>query len=158
MTSHILDAPPRIKRLFAEGTAVQINIGRSAARVYRISENGRSLYLKIQPLAAQYPFTREAQVLRWLQGKLPVPELLDHTRGAEYEYLLLSALPGRNCVEARKMLPHSQIVRLLAVGLRMVHAVEIADCPLDGRIDVKLQQARYNVAHHNVAQIGRAHV
>ncbi len=41
--------------------------------------------------------------------------------------------------------PNEIVVRLLATGLRMIHAVPIEACPFDMALDGVIEEARYNV-------------
>ena len=43
--------------------------------------------------------------------------------------------------------PNENIVRLLAAGLRMVHAVSIEECPFDMTLDGVIEEARHNVVN-----------
>ena len=65
----------------------------------------------------------------------------------EYEYLLMSEVPGDNCVDAMARLDNDLLVELLAIGLRQIHQVDIAECPFDERIAAKLERAHYHVQH-----------
>jgi len=144
------DAPLNIQKILQGSTVTGIDIGCSNSHVYRIFQNGHSVYLKTQSATAPYSFAHEAEILQWLQGKLPVPEVLEYTCCREHEYLVLSEISGQNCIDAMESLEYSQIVFLLATGLRAIHAVDISACPFDERIDEKLKKARYNVEHNLV--------
>lgn len=142
---------PAVIRPFLQGSMVkEVEIGRSNAHVYQLQKDGQCVYLKTLAVSEMATFARDVQILRWLQGRLPVPEVLAYTQAADYEYLILAEIAGQNCVEAMNTLDHGEIVTLLATGLRTIHALDIADCPFDERIDAKLENARYNVAHHLV--------
>ena len=144
------DAPLSIKRLLQRGDIRVIEIGCSSSHVYRLSNADQTFYLKTQSATAEPSFAHEAAILEWLRERLPVPEVLEFFSGTEHEYLVLSEVPGDNCVDAMALLDHGQIARLLAAGLRMIHGVDIADCPFDERIAAKLKNARYNVEHRLV--------
>ena len=141
------DAPESIRQLLAGSELAAVEIGCSKSDVFRVSRAGRALYLKIQSAGAVPSFEHEAAILDWLRGRLPVPEAIEFFSGKENEYLLMTEVPGLNCVDAMASTDHSQITMLLAEGLRMLHAVEISACPFDERITVKLKNARYNVEH-----------
>lgn len=141
------DASPSIRKMLRGGAVTEIDIGRSNSQVYRVLQNGQYVYLKVQQANEHPTFAHEVELLQWLQTRLPVPKVLEYERGREREYLVLSEVAGQNCVEAMEMVEYSQIVYLLATGLRMIHAVEIDDCPFDERIEAKLKKARYNVEH-----------
>ncbi len=141
------DFPPSIRKMLHGSAIIEIGIGRSNAQVYRVSQNGQHVYLKTHPVTSHFTFAHEVEILQWLQGKLPVPTVLEYGRGREQEYLVLSEIRGQNCVDAMEVLGSRKIVKLLATGLRMIHAVDISDCPFDERVEAKLERARYNVEH-----------
>jgi aminoglycoside 3'-phosphotransferase-2 len=55
--------------------------------------------------------------------------------------LLLTALPGRDAASTPKLEP-ARLVGLLASALRRLHALDAASCPFDGRLDMRIGQAR----------------
>ena len=61
--------PPSIAALLGAGAYRQDEIGRSDASVYLFDD----YVLKARPAGSWD--TRDAQILRWLAGKLPVPPL-----------------------------------------------------------------------------------
>ncbi|MEL6846496.1 MAG: APH(3') family aminoglycoside O-phosphotransferase [Bacteroidota bacterium] len=77
--------------------------------------------------------------------RLSVPRVQSYLIDKEYEYLLISEVPGENCVDAISHLDSARLVELLALGLRQIHQVNIADCPFNERIEAKLKRARYRV-------------
>lgn len=110
--------------------------------MYRLfDEQGPNKYLKIMPLGLSESLAREAEVLRWLEGKLPVPMVMFFACDGNYEFLLMSEIPGvPACDRAfEKDLP--ELIRLLAQGLRMIHSIDISGCPFDQRLSVKMKEA-----------------
>ncbi len=137
--------PPEIQRLIGNKMLAEVEIGHSNAHVYKVAEAG--FYLKTQVVSERLSFSHDVQVLQWLRTKLPVPEVVEFIQTAEQEYLLITEVPGENCVEAMKRLEHTETVRLLAEGLQSIHALGIANCPLREEIDFKLVRAQHNVEH-----------
>ncbi len=140
-------APAAIQRLFQANEIAEIHIGCSSAKVYSIRDGGRTLYLKIHPRSPHFSFSHEVSILHWLTDKLPVPRVQSYITDTEYEYLLLSEVPGDNCVDAMARLDKDRLVELLALGLRQIHQVNIAQCPFDERIETKLERAHYRVRY-----------
>lgn len=138
-------APAEIQALFHTRLITTINIGCSSATVYRVLGDRHTLYLKTHPRSPHFSFAHEVSILQWLSEKLPVPHVQHYLTDAEYEYLLLSEVPGDNCVDAIARLESDRLVELLALGLRQIHQVNIAECPFDERIESKLERARYRV-------------
>ncbi len=129
---------------------IEVNIGCSDSRVYKVINEDYELYLKTLAISKCFSFAHEVQILQWLQKKLPVPEVIEYAKDSEYEYLLLSEISGDNSVEAMEKLKHKEIVFLLATGLRTIHSLDISTCPFDEGIDEKLKNAQYNVDNNLV--------
>lgn len=107
--------------------------------------SGGKRYLKI---AAQNGFDtaleEEARVLEWLHDhhRLSVPHVLYVGADVEHAYLLLSAVPGRMAHDEAFTNDVPHIVRLLAAGLRGIHAVDTTSCPFDRTLDIQLRTVR----------------
>lgn len=125
--------------------AKAIVIGASSAQVYRLSDaTGPVSFLKISPRNELVTLADDAARLRWLVDRLPVARVLAYHEDATHSYLLMSAVPG---VDAATLAERSgtntrQLVRLLAEGLRQIHAVSPADCPFDHRLAREVEHAR----------------
>ncbi|MGO4538594.1 APH(3') family aminoglycoside O-phosphotransferase [Paenibacillus sp. 2TAB19] len=120
----------------------RITLGMSASRTYRLSGERETSYLKVQSLVPYDCLSDERDRIVWLQGKLPVPEVLFYDRDESHEYLLLSEVAGVNASDKiyETMLP--QLMEQLAVGLRAVHDVDITGCPFDRTLNIVLEEAR----------------
>ncbi len=125
----------------------RITIGESSADTLRLDREGESaLYLKVCPSLPHRELLRERERLDWLRGRLPVPEVVHYEVATSREYLLLTSIPGQDAASLSNRIPHKQIVRALAIGLRMVHGIPIGDCPFDATLDKSIEEARNNVA------------
>ncbi|WP_322814354.1 APH(3') family aminoglycoside O-phosphotransferase [Chloroflexus sp.] len=143
LRSHEL--PIAVQRLLQGSSVELMTDGCSAAQVYRIEQDSRCMYLKMQSLADTLSLHVEARILDWLQGKLPVPEVLVYVADDRYEYLVSSEVAGQNGVRAMATLRAEALVELMASGLRMIHALDPATCPFDAGLELRLMQARANV-------------
>lgn len=139
------ELPVAVRQLLQGSSVELITDGCTAAQVYRIEQCGRCMYLKMQSLADTPPLHVEARILDWLQGKLPVPEVLVYVADDRYEYLISTEVAGQNGVRAMATLRPEALVELMASGLRMIHTLDPATCPFDAGIELRLMQARYNV-------------
>ncbi len=145
----ILDTLPVALRKAIAGAAWERIIGgRSGVTVYRLtgSDAREPRYLKIaadDDLQAE--LAAEEARLRWLAGKLPVPHVHEYIGTADGAFLLLSAVPGREASDAAFAGDPARIVRLLAAGLRMLHALDVRDCPFNRSLDATLAAAGENV-------------
>ena len=134
---------------FVEGvTWTRNTIGESLSDTFRLDRSGHAaLYLKIAPRAHWMELLREKKRLDWLQGRLPVPEVVGYETDDQSEYLLLTPLPGRPVATLTVEELNEEIVHLLGTGLRAIHSVSIHDCPFDMTLDREIQRARYNVVN-----------
>lgn len=90
---------------------------------------------------------REARLMEWLQGRLPVPEVLCRETAEGRSYLLMTRLPGRMLCDEAYMERPEELTALAAQGLKLLWQTDISQCPVDARLDVKLAMARYNIEH-----------
>jgi aminoglycoside phosphotransferase len=125
--------------------AKAVTIGESASPVYQLAnEQGPISFLKVCPRSSGLTLADDAARLAWLADRLPVPRLLAYHEDATHTYLLMSAVPGIDAatLAETEQMATAQLVRLLAVGLRQIHAVPVVDCPFDHRLARELAQAR----------------
>lgn len=114
---------------------------RAPSTVVMLSRPGRhSLVLKIGR-----NLDPEARRLRWLKGRLPVPEVVAVASEDGTDYLLMTKLPGRDGSDARAYRDGGRFIELLAHALRTVHAIPIAGCPFPAGIDRLLEIAERRV-------------
>ena len=120
------------------------NIGESGSLIL-IFEN---MVLKIEPTSCQA--NNEYEVLKWLQGKLPVPEIIEFERADNYNYLLMSKLDGTMACDEINLKNPEMIVEALADGLKQLWRIDIDNCPYCNRLDKRLKDADYNIEHNLV--------
>src|SRR5438093_7972119 len=98
---------PSAVAALVEGAAVErVGIGDSGGRVFRIVKPDRErLFLKCAPSHGE--LSREAERLRWLRGKAPVPDVVAFAIENGDEYLLMTGLPGVNGVDAGRRTPEA---------------------------------------------------
>jgi aminoglycoside 3'-phosphotransferase II len=104
-----------------------------------------TLFLKTCAIVEDGGLCTEAERLRWLAGRLLVPDVVSFVRDDEQEYLLMTSLPGVNGVEAGRERPEN-VTSGLAQALRMVHAQPVAGCPFDQSVTAQIERARKRVA------------
>lgn len=92
--------------------------------VFRIRTSSRNYFLKIAS-----DLKREREKLEWLDGRLPVPKIIDSTKIDNKDALLSSALPGKNLAVLCKEWPAEKIVEKLAEVLKKFHSVDVKNCP-----------------------------
>ncbi len=132
--------------------------GMSPARVYQLIGRNETLYLKISDRryhGTTYDVEREKDMMVWLQGKLPVPEVLHFEQYENTNYLLMRAAsgePGYAYYEKRR--DPEQMIRIYSEGIRLLQSVSIADCPFASDIDTRLGELDY-LLQNNLADIDR---
>ena len=123
----------------------RITIGLSESQTYLLSGASSNLYIKIQSRTAAESLHHEKKRLVWLQGKLPVPELVYYGQDDANEYLLMTEIEGGNASDKsyERMLP--QLMQQLAIGLRSVHEVPVEGCPFDQTLVSKIVEVTRRV-------------
>ena len=126
--------------------ASPIAIGLSSAAVFRLEAGGRPpLILKCAVAFDDADLEDEAGRLRWFGGRAVIPSPIACGATADTQYLLMSALPGRNAAELDRA-NAATVVPQLATALRELHTLAVHDCPFDQRLDAQLERAGRAVA------------
>ena len=130
-----LNLPPALKEIIGiKKNWYSITSGKSGTRIYKIEDpihKQFGLYLKIASIKNDRNLIIEAEKLRWLRGKLLVPEVLFSTEVGSIQYLLLTEIPGVPSFNAVFQNNLTYLVKLLAKGLNMVHSIPIISCPFN---------------------------
>ena len=116
------------------------SIGRSGSEVRCYGD----MVLKIEPKKTR--FVSDVEMLRWLEGKLPVPRVLEAFQTEDKQYLLMSRVPGRMACHREYMKDPEALVTLLADAIRALWAVDISRCPRERTLEADLEEARRRVA------------
>lgn len=139
---NVRDLPADIQRLCMGATWQEITIGCSGDQVFHIVHpQGHTYYLKVATHPLEQELIAEHQRLVWLRGRLPVPTVLAFSHEDEHTYLLLSEIPGLMSFDKHFTQNVSAIVQLLAEGLRLIHNVDITNCPFSARLVPKFALA-----------------
>jgi aminoglycoside phosphotransferase len=108
-----------------------VNRARSGdnSTVFEITSGDARWFLKIGDRLA-----RECAGLRWLAGRLPVPQVVAFDQVGATDALLMTAVPGTNLAALAKSRPPAVIAEMLASALRAFHSVSAGDCPFEAYI------------------------
>ena len=139
--------PLALRATLAGASWRAVTVGMSGAGVWRIEAPGQPpRYLKHATGPRARELREERERLDWLRAHLPVPAVEGWVEDDGGAWLLLSAAPGVMAQDATAYGDIPALVRALAEGLRRVHAVPIAECPFDARLDVRLERAAWEIA------------
>src|SRR5262245_54744468 len=139
-----MEFPPVIRAFVERSRCDPVHIGKSNASVFKVTTSTGILFLKTCPLTADDRLSAEAERLQWLAGKAAVPRVVSFARDDEREYLLLTALPGLNGIDAGRERPRD-VAYGLGKALRSLHAVSIDGCPFDQSVAAQIERARDRV-------------
>ena len=92
-------------------------------------------------------------IMRWLSGRLPVPEVIAHTVSGGKSWLLMSRVKGRMSCDEYYLERPGKLAELLAQGLMMLWETDISDCPRVRDLDTELAEARQRVESGLVTQL-----
>lgn len=136
--------PDNIKKLIAGKEFVTNDVGMSNAKVMVFDD----CVLKVSPYLEQNEKTVE--VMRWLEGKLPVPKVLCYEPDAENQYLLMSKVSGKMSCDDYYMSRPGDLINGLAEAFNMIWSIDVTDCPRIRDIDTELAEARMRVENNLV--------
>ena len=131
-----LHLPDNIKR-FVSGKAYRSDeVGMSKAKILLFDD----LVLKISGISSRSDDT--VRVMRWLEGKLPVPKVVCYEQDADYQYLLMSRIPGKMSCDGEFLARPAELIERLAEALQMLWSVDIAGCPRIRDIDTEAERSK----------------
>ena len=90
------------------------------------------------------------RVMRWLEGKIPVPKVIAYEKDDKDQYLLMSKVPGRMSCDEYYLERPKELLSLLAQALRLLWSIDVSGCPRERSIDAELEEAKYRVENHLV--------
>lgn len=131
--------PDAIQKYVGDKHFTTDRIGQSGAQVRCYPD----MVLKIQRTGEEPD--REYEMMRWLRGRVPVPEILAFERAGGVNYLLMSRLPGEMACADRYLKAPEELLHLLAQGLQLLWQTDICGCTAGDTLDRKLRRARERV-------------
>ena len=136
--------PENIRRLIDGKIYDSDGIGMSGSQIMIFDDS----VLKIVKCRKENEDT--VQMMRWLEGKLPVPKVIYFEIDSDRQYLLMSKVPGKMSCDEYYMEHPKELLTLLAKALKMLWSVDVSDCPRNRNIDAELKEAKYRVDNHLV--------
>lgn len=126
--------PDSIRSALPDGTYALDSVGCSDAQVMLFDDR----VLKIEKDCNVS--ANEANMMRYLQGKLPVPEIIAAEQVGDTRYLLMTRITGKYLCDATVLDDQERLAELVAEGLRRMWAVDVSDCPTDRTLDAKFRE------------------
>lgn len=148
--------PPALASHLRGAQLTPVTVGRSGSVVARVERDGRSdLFVKLVDETdgscsleneGSCSLENEIERLAWLQGRWPVPELVDHGRADGACWMVTTALAGVDATRSPLGADPELLARLLGRSLRHLHDTGPVDgCPFDGRSSALVEHARRRV-------------
>ena len=137
-----IELPEELQEILKDFSYEINNIGCSKARVLKLSNKEKTLYLKINKTNSLFNFEKEKIILEWISERLQVPKVLYFGRKDGLDFLLLSAIEGEVSYKVETEEEKRRNIKLLAEGLKTIHALPISSCPIDNSPEKLLQLAR----------------
>ncbi len=148
-TLEINKLPATIKNLISSKPYTIDSFGKSGSGVFVFDDCVLKIVDARDKLLREHNET-SVQVMRWLQGKLPVPNVLAYEADDDFQYLLMSRISGiMACDESYLENPH-ELCRLLAQAFRMLWSVDLTGCPRERTIENELEEAKHRVENNLV--------
>lgn len=128
-----------IRRLCPGATAEQSWINPLGGRTYRMSASTGVSYLKLadESVPSSHDLTVEAERLRWVGDRFPVPQVIDSGRIDGHSWLISAELPGTRASDPRWSADPVRTATTLGRTIRAFHdalADRTAECPWSWRI------------------------
>ena len=143
MDKEKIKIPESIKKYIDRKTYTSDDIGMSGSKIMIFDDS----VLKITDRSGENE-DDVVLMMRWLEGKIPVPKVISYEQDDECQYLLMSRVPGKMSCDAYYKEHPEELLPLLAEALKMLWSVDISDCPRNRNIDVELEEAKYRVENN----------
>ena len=130
----IMMIPEQIAASLPEVGGVPEDIGCSGATVIDYGDR----FLKVQEDCNVS--ANEFRMLRWLQGRVPVPRLIASAQADGKRWLVSSRMPGAYLCTEALLDDQPRLAELCAQALRKLWAVDVADCPTRRTLDEKFAE------------------
>ncbi|MCR5119318.1 MAG: APH(3') family aminoglycoside O-phosphotransferase [Lachnospiraceae bacterium] len=142
--STIYHIPEPIRKYIADKTYHTDNVGCSDSQV-RIYDDFVLKIEKERPGLADM-----VALMKWLEGKLPVPKVICTELSRGYRYLIMSKAEGRMACDPYYMERPGELLPLLADTIRQLWSIDLSACPRKRTLDTVLKEARYRVENDMV--------
>ena len=131
--------PEKISKRIAGLSWTCDDVGMSDSTIYLFGD----MVLKIEKISRSSE--HEKLLLEWLDGKLPVPKIIEVATQDGFSFLLMSKLPGEMACSENGLYNIENTIIALAKGLKMLWEIGIANCPCSSTVSDKLAQVKYDI-------------
>ncbi len=123
--------PEKIRAKLPGGTFAVDDIGCSDAQVMLFDD----CVLKIEKDCNVS--ANEATMMRWLNGRLAVPQVIETAYEDGFRYLLMTRIHGKYLCDHSILDDQELLAELVADGLRQLWSVDVMNCPTDRTLNAK---------------------
>lgn len=136
--------PESIQKQLIGKKCVKDKIGKSGSSVYLYDD----VVLKIEKAGENAE--NELRILRWLDGKIAVPKIISVEIRHEFQYILMTRLPGKMLCAPEFLKDRRKIFTVISDALNVLWSIPEKACPYVNSIENKLRLAEYRV-HNRLA-------
>lgn len=133
-----------IKTLIENKTYEVDNIGQSGNQVLIFED----MVLKIEDNSPA--IVKQVEMMQWLEGRIPVPQVIAYEEEADKSYLLMSKIAGNMSCDTYYLEHPHMLLEALANGLKMLWQVDVRECPRIRDLDAVLEEAHIQVENNLV--------
>lgn len=90
--------------------------------------------------------SRERTILHWLDGRIPVPQIIESVQEDGQDYLLMTRLRGKMLCDDSYLDQPVRLCELLAAGMQILHRTDCSGCPVDRSLNTVLKEAEARVS------------
>ncbi|MBU1142310.1 MAG: aminoglycoside 3'-phosphotransferase [Firmicutes bacterium] len=138
----ILNHTPKHIKKYIENQKYRIDtIGMESSQVF-IYEDIK-LVLKVNQVESDY--IAELQMMRWLEGKVLVPHVMETGESHGNFYILMTLIEGLMSFDESLMSDPESLIDILVGGIKSFWNLPVEECPIDNRIEYKLKIAKRNI-------------
>ena len=130
-----LTMPASVAAILGDRAGKADGLGKSAAQVFLFDD----YVLKVRP--ENDWDTVDTQILRWLKGKLPVPDVAAHAVQDGRDWLLMTRIRGKELCNPSVMENPVLLLDCMAEALHLLWSVPAADCPFERPVEGNLEHA-----------------
>lgn len=106
--------------------------------------------LKIEKYREQ--LDRAVEMMQWLKGKLPVPEVIEYIVENGFGFLLMTRIEGEMCCSPYYMEHSDEMVTLMAEGLHRLWNIDTTGCPRERTLTYYTEKALKSIRNGRMSR------